>query len=474
MTERKPRILMIIPRGEAVRNFLYSDTLKILHKQADVSLLTVIDDIQFNEKFKPYCTEIIRLMEFTENPLVVRFRYLVHEIHFRWIWSKVAQNMWMVRRSVARTRFALVRRFFMEIAAYLLANRFLLTLFTHIERYLSWLLRPDDNFINLFRRLRPDMVFNCSHIHGILGELPTKIAYRMGIPCLGFIFSWDNLTSRSRIFVPYNYYFVWHKKMKDQLLEQYKEISPNSVFITGTPQFDFHFKEEYRLSSGDLYKRIGLDEKRPFILYTTGVSKHFPEEHKTVQFIIDVIDNLDIETKPQLVVRTYAKGTSNEMKALAAMKIPGVVFPEVLWDPKWLMPKYEDISIYSSLIYHCCMGINAASTVSLELMINDKPVVNLGMDPPGSDIPPHYRWSRHIYFDHYLPVAQSGGVMVAWSTEELKRMIIRGLNKPEADADKRRRFITDFFGRLPSGNSGRIIAEKIIDLCGRNKKNVIA
>ena len=103
------------------------------------------------------------------------------------------------------------------------------------------------------------------------------------------------------------------------------------------------------------------------------------------------------------------------MKALARSGLPDVVFPDVKWDEQWLIPAYEDLSEYTSCLKHCAMGINPASTVSLELMMFDKPVMNIGFDPPGSDLPRAYRWSRHIDFDHYRPVADSGGVMVAWS-----------------------------------------------------------
>ncbi len=64
----------------------------------------------------------------------------------------------------------------------------------------------------------------------------------MGIPTAGFIFSWDNLTSRSRIFVPYDDYLVWTDRVRD-LLRLYREVPPTRIYVTGTPQFDFHFKD---------------------------------------------------------------------------------------------------------------------------------------------------------------------------------------------------------------------------------------
>ena len=42
----------------------------------------------------------------------------------------------------------------------------------------------------------------------------------------------------------------------------------------------------------------------------------FPDEHKILLSIIHYLKQIDKNVTPQLVVRTYAKGTSNEMVRL--------------------------------------------------------------------------------------------------------------------------------------------------------------
>jgi hypothetical protein len=303
-------------------------------------------------------------------------------------------------------------------------------------------------------------VFNGSHIHGKAGFLPVRVAHEMGIKTAGFVFSWDNLTSRSRIMEPYDYYFVWHEGMRQQLLEIYPEIPTEHVHVTGTPQFDFHFKEEFWLSREELAAQIGFDPARSFVFYTTGIDAHFPEEHRTVQLVIDILRELP--EKPQLVVRTYVKGTSDEMQALAAQNLPDVYFPDVAWDPEWFVPAYEDQAVYTSLLRECAVGINAASTVSLELMMHNKPVINLGFDPPGSVLAHAYRYERHIEFDHYRPVAESGGVMVARSADDMREMLKASFRRPEEQASQRRKLLDAFFSNcLFDGLSGRRIAERL-------------
>lgn len=458
----QPHIVLLIPRGEAARNFLFSDTLASLTSRCRVTVLSVVDDARFNERFEHQVDAILPLPSFAELRIVHYLRELIHEAHFRWMDTVVARNKWEMLDAEARTVRQRVRRVLQKMAVIPLAHRPLLELLTRVENVLSHSLRPTRHFDELFAQLRPDLVFNGSHIHGSASFLPVRVAKRMGIPVAGFVFSWDNLTNRSRIFEPYDEYLVWHAPMKRQLLDLYPFLRQEQVHVTGTPQFDFHFKTEFLLDREDLCARMGIDAARPFILYTTGIDRHFPEEHRHVRTVIDILQAMPRPERPQLVVRTYVKGTSAEMKALAAERHEDVVFPAVRWEERWFTPAYEDLAVYSSLIHHASMSINAASTVSLEFLMFGKPVMNIGFDPPGSSLPQHLRWHRHIEFDHYAPVAASGAVMVAMSVDDMERMIRLGMARQSADdVERRKQYMRSVFGNLLDGNSGVRVADTL-------------
>ena len=463
---RRPHIVLVVPRGEAVRNFVYSDTLRILREQARVTLLSVVDDEPFRQRWGALADEFVPLQQYNEARAVGWLRTLTENAHDRWLWSKVAQNNWELRDRRARQQHRVVPRLLTKALCVALANQPCLHALTRLEQRLHWALRPTRDFDKLFSRIRPDLVFNGSHIHGLAGELPLRVAHAMGIRTAGFIFSWDNLTSRSRIFVPYDDYLVWHNPMRDQLLGLYPKLRPEQVHVTGTPQFDFHSKSEYVLPREELCRRIGVDPGRPYILYTTGIDRHFYEEYRHVQSVIDMLPDLQAEPRPQLVVRNYVKGTSPELREMAGRPWRDVVFPEVLWDAKWATPHYEDLTMYTSMVHHAALSINAASTVSLEFIMLDKPVINLDFDPPGSNLAWCDGYRRHIDFDHYRPIAQSGATMVARSTDDIRRMIERGLKDPGADTDARGRLMTGIFGDLLDGQAGRRVAETLVKLAG--------
>jgi hypothetical protein len=463
---KKPCIVLVVPRGEAVRNFFYSDTLRLLSERARVVVLSVVTNEAILATARPFVEEIVTIEEHPVHPVAAYLRILVENAHDRWLWSKVAQNNWELRTRRARQRGGIQRLQWLAVAAAsrVLGNNPCLHALTALERSLQWRLRTTRKYDEFFSRLKPDLVFNGSHIHGFAGELPLRVAQRMGIATAGFIFSWDNLTSRSRVMVPYDYWLVWHEGMKRQLLDIYPRIKQEDVFVTGTPQMDFHFRPEYVMSREELARRIGIDPARPFILYTTGIGHHFPMEHLHVDLVIRLMHQLNLPVRPQLVVRNYIKGTSPEMKALSERKIEDVVFPPMLWDMAWLTPRPEDLELYCSLLHHAAMSVNAASTVTLEFILRDKPVINLDFDPLGTHLAPCDGFKRHIRLDHFWPVAQSGGTMVARSEDDMRRMLARGLIQPEADREARRRFITDFFGSTADGSSGQRVADTLLKL----------
>ena len=460
----KPHIVMVIGRGEALRNFVYSDTLPRLSQGARLTLLSAVTDEQLLAPALPHVEQVIPLQDVQENRLLAGFRYTLHMAHMRWMWTGAFRFHWFIHTHRPKKRSVRLQRHLGKLLALPLASRPALEALTPLERCLSYAWRPTRYYDDLFAELEPDLVFNCSQIHGHRADLPMRVAYRMGLPTAVFLFSWDNLTSRSRIFVPYNHYLCWNQAIKRQLLQIYPEIQPEQVTPTGTPQFDYHFKPEFWLSRQELCQRMGLDPSRPFILYTTGMDKDFGDEHRIVAGVMDYIKRIDLQPRPQLLVRTYIKGTSEEMLALADPGDPDVVFPNVLWEGRWVTPLYEDLAIYTSLLRECALGINAASTVSLELMIHGKPVVNLGFEPPGSHLPAGARFARHVAYEHHQPVAESGAVMLARSMDDLYAMIHRGLTQPETDSHARQRFISAFFDDRLDGKAGIRVASTLLDL----------
>ena len=138
-----------------------------------------------------------------------------------------------------------------------------------------------------------------------------------------------------------------------------------------------------------------------------------------------------------------------------------IFFPENLWSEKWLMPLYSDTNVYSNLLRHALIGINTASTVTIELMIFNKPAINIGFEPPNTDLPGYTKYSRHINYEHYRPVANSGGVFIAKSLDDFHYGIDLLLNDQSKLIGNQKKFISKMFRKTNLGHSSDIIADSI-------------
>ncbi len=445
-----------------MRNFVFTKFLKILSNKAEVTLLTSVNHPQLIESSKNHVKQIIELKRHNENPLVNVIRQIIHTAHYRWINTQAVKYYWGRHDNRVKNNFyEFLKLKLIRLISFPLSNRIMLKIGNSIERWLSIKLRPTTDFDLLYNKIKPDFVFNCSHIHGVTADLPLRVAKHLNIPTGVFLFSWDNLSSRSRIFPDYDKYFVWTKSIKNHLIDLYKGIiEPSQIIVTGTPQFDFHFDKKYQMKKSILFKNIGLDLNRPFILYTTGKSSDFPYEHLIIKGLIDHLKTFEPSLRPQLVIRTYIKGTSNSMLSLANNfnQDKDIFFPEILWDSKWTMPLKEDLHIYTNLLRYSSLGINTASTTTLELMMFQKPTINIGFEPPGSNLPNWSLFARHIGYEHFIPVIKGKGSMVAKSMDHLFRLVEESLNHPKSKVKHQKRFLKKMFGNcLDEKSSMRIV-----------------
>ena len=294
----------------------------------------------------------------------------------------------------------------------------------------------------MLKEISPDIVFNTSHIHNAISLDLMYAVKKLKIKSAAFLFSWDNLTSQGRIIPGYDIYFTWNHKIKKDLLKYYSDIKGKDVFVTGTSQFDFHFDEKFIDSKKKLYDFLKIPYDKKIVLYSTGMAYYVPKEHVIVKEIGKVLERIDKNI--QLVVRIYAKDDNTEYYKLRENN-ESISIPDHFWELNHLTPTIKDITLFNSLINHCSIGINVASTVSLDLAILNKPVINIAFNPPGENIyPSDY---KKIYdFDHYKPIIDSGAISLVKNTDELETAIYQYLDNPKHKEKQRERLVHNFFG----------------------------
>jgi hypothetical protein len=465
LTMGRARIVAILPRGEALRNFVYSEALDEIARSAEVTVLSVIPNGEFREILRARYPNVLPLRASEDRWVVQILREILDMSHGRWLWSEAARERWRLRSVEAVTPAQKLKLGIKRLACYPFANRRGLEMLSRVECVTSRWLSSADEYIQLFKELKPSLVFNSSHVHSRVAIQAVQAARALDIPTATFIFSWDNLTSQGRIIPPYDYYLVWSEAIKDQLLSIYSAVRPEQIFVTGTPQFDFHFRPEFYWSREEFCQKVGADPARPIVLYSTGMANHMPGETHLVESVAAMLREMTDLGPPQLMVRVYPKDRTGRFEEVKR-KLSDVLFPTVPWEPVWLTPHIEDIPLLTNTLRHCAAGINVASTISLELCMFDKPVINIGYNPPGVATG-EVDYANYYNFDHYRPVVASGAVTLAESETDVKLMLRRALVNPTMGSAQRRALIKKMFGETLDGCSGARVARRLVDLASR-------
>jgi hypothetical protein len=170
-----------------------------------------------------------------------------------------------------------------------------------------------------------------------------------------------------------------------------------------------------------------------------------------------------------LLVRVYPKDKTGRFEAVKR-RSPDILFPEVPWEPAWLTPNLEDSYLLTNMLRHASVGVNVASTISLELCMFDKPVINVGFNPHGIDTE-LVDYARYYEFDHYRPVVASGAVKVVSSKEELSAMLKQALANPSTGRAERLNLVRSMFGDTLDGCSSERVAQTLISLAKRRGEN---
>lgn len=463
----RPRIVVILPRGEAIRNFVYSGMLRELRREAEITLLSVIPSEDLRDSLENEADTLTELRPVATRRGVGYLFDLVNMAHGRWLWSEAAKHRWRLRDLEARTPIARAKRRIQKALCWPFANRRGVELLATAHGAASRWLRTTDEYVDLLRRIRPALVFNGSHVHSHLAVPVVEAARWLGIPTAAFIFSWDNLTSQGRILPPYDHYLVWNESLRDQLIQLYGSVDPECVHVTGTPQFDFHFRPDFRVDREAFCRQVGADPARPIVLYTTGMANHMPGEPIIVERIAEMLGRMTQLGPPQLLVRVYAKDRTGRFEDLRRRR-RDVLFPLIPWESAHLTPRPEDSSLLTNMLHHCALGINVASTVSLELCMFDKPALNIGYNPPGfGPVPVDY--VRYYDYDHYRPVVESGAVSLARSEAELEVLVRQALVDPGRSSAARHALLRTFFGSTLDGRSAERVAERLLKLASSRR-----
>ncbi|MBG6187825.1 hypothetical protein [Flavobacterium sp. CAN_S2] len=283
------------------------------------------------------------------------------------------------------------------------------------------------------------------------------------IPVSSFIFSWDNLASKGRMLGTFNYFLVWSDLMKKELLYFYPNVKEEKVRVVGTPQFEPYVMNKYKTEKQDFYSKFTLQHSKKIICFSCADASIGANDPVVIRTIANAMREDIIGIPCQLVVRTSPAEGPERFAAIQKD------FPEIIWNnPKWILtrenhaeswsqriPSEEDIKDLRSLLEYVDLNINMCSTMSLDFMLFDKPVINTVFGNPENGL---YDDQRFLGYDHFKKVVDSQSVSIAKNPMELIDQIKEALANPSARTKERKAMIDLQISEDLVGTSKRIAA----------------
>lgn len=466
--QKRPRILLLITCGWAVRNYLRSGFLETLKSELDIVVMLPNHDRSLESEVRAmginaerfYSYPLPQKLAFLNGLLVVAdsYHFGYYDPHL-WDWvvalqSPLKQQYFRLHQLVGRC---------MSFSLFYKAARWL-------ERH--WLKEVSKKgwYSNLFNEIKPDIVLS-TNPYSIDELFVTLQAIHRKIPTVAAIVSWDNLSYKGHLLANYSYYLLWSEAMQEDLLCYQPDLRKGQIFIVGTPQFDFHLRQDLICSREDFFRRIGGDPKRKLITYSANTKDAFPSEPEVVAQLWDAILRGYIIDNPQLLVRLHPNDT-NERFASLRERCQGILlsrpWPYYKERESWFTPSLEELALLSNTLRYTDVNVNLASTMTLDTAIFDKPTVNVAFTA-GLDNSRNRRVAHCHESCHYRQVIESKAAKVAFSLEELIKQLNVYLKSPELSSDERKRLVKRICGPV-DGKAYERIAHCILGFLKESPK----
>lgn len=313
--------------------------------------------------------------------------------------------------------------------------------------------------IKLLEKNTPDILFFTHQRPPYLAPL-LSVAKSKKIETSTFIFSWDNLASKGRMLGSFDSYLVWSDLMKKELLYFYPHSNKEHVKVVGTPQFEPYVMDKYQVDKDSFYQKFNLDVDKKIICYSCADADIGRNDEIHIRGILSFIKKSSEEL--QLLVRTSPAEDGKRFELLRNE------FPEICWNfPKWILtrdnhveswsqrvPNYEDVLDLKSILSFAAANVNMCSTMSLDFMLFDKPVINTVF---GNTINGLYNDQRFLNFTHYKYVIESKAVTIAKNKDELHKQLNESLLQPELRKEFRKNILNLEISKPLEGTSERIV-----------------
>lgn len=449
-------IVITISRGAIAYNLLHNDFYRLLREKYKLVILTsAFKDERF---LKEFSHKNVTFRDFGESNLTLLER-AVFFLHKHLIYNSTVnqKSRWGIIGDPKSKKPWLLghwlrRAVFIPLSG-LVWLRYLVRWFD--EKFLQ---RAEVlSYKKFLTEISADLVIS-TFVSGNSEAALIKAAKKSAIPVLGFPKSWDNLSKHGFRSKP-DKLIVWNQFMKDQAI-QFHNYRPSDVEIIGVPQYDSYTDKSLLLSRQDFCDIYDLDPAKKIILFGSE-GKLFPTDTNIATILADYIANAEA----QLLVRPHYGYREDEKKFSGLINLPGVKV-DLLNNPSTSLRDAWDYSLpfairFINCLHHADVLINTASTLAIDAVVFDTPVICIGFD---GEVELPYRQSVLRWYEtfYYRNVLKYNAVSLVKSRSELISTTENYLVNSEYKSEERQKMREDLTYKL-DGQAGVRFASIVED-----------
>jgi len=329
-------------------------------------------------------------------------------------------------------------------------------------RILERRLMPRNRFSDFFEKYQPTAVF-VTDVQSANDVRLLHEAKARGIPAVGMVRSWDNLTSKGFIRVIPDMLLVNNDVVREEAVRLH-DVPADRIRVVGIPHYDAYITNR-RSSREEFFKRISGDPAKRLIVFAPTGDRYLAEN--TVDLDVVAILREYAPHDCQILVRLPPHDHVASLETLASddrVIIERPAPPYATVNPRKVEFDFEMDRHLADTLAHASLVISGPSTIAIDAAVFDTPIILTAFD--GFAARP-YRESVRRYFDyeHHQPILASGGARVARTVAEFRQYLKEYLANPELDRAGRKKIVATECWRI-DGRSSHRVAEALLAAMG--------
>ena len=197
------------------------------------------------------------------------------------------------------------------------------------------------------------------------------------IPVVTFVYSWDNVPKAMQV-VNTDYYCVWSRLMKNELLKYYPFVQESQIFTTGSPQFEPHFDSTLIQSREVFCKEHNLDINKKYICFSGDDETTSPLDQYYLEDLANVVRRLNdqgenlgiIYRKCPVDFTTRYHEVINKNKDIIEVIDP--IWKQVGLKWNQILPTKEDFKLLYNVCEHSEFVTNVCSSTVFDFVAHNK------------------------------------------------------------------------------------------------------